>query len=147
MSSGPGVPGASSRQLGELCRDVVENVEGAVACGVVELVGRELVAGHAPDAEEAGLTREAADAIAALLRGPWIETIGEAALDGGEVADEGEERGLEVHVATPHASHFARTVPGSGTALVLRAGKGVNVGMAWARVRAACREVRLEASG
>lgn len=110
--------------MDQACREVMSNVEGAVACGIVELASKKLLGFHAirrtPALEEAVVA--AADALLSRTRG-------------GEVAA-GEPATLEAHVTSESGYHFAKVLEGGKTAVIVVASRTANAGMGSAQFRA-----------
>lgn len=147
MSTDAGVDLPNARPIEAACRSVVEKVEGAIGCAAVDLERDALLGRHERSAGEAGLGAEELSAAVLLLRGARLGELARAAVGGTGLPDGTEETTLEVHVTAGLTCHFAKVVPGKGIALVLVAERNVNVGMAWAQLRAACQEAGFEGSG
>ena len=110
-------------QMDKACLEVMSNVEGAVACGVVDLATGELLGFHAlrrtPALEEA----VRAATVALLCRG--VAGKGGAA----RVA-------LEAHVVSEHGHHFAKVFEGGKAAVMLVTTRLANAGMGSAQFKA-----------
>lgn len=147
MSTDAGVVLSRARRIEAACRGVVEKVEGAIGCAAVDLENDALLGRHERSAGVAGLGAEELSAAVLLLRGTRLEQVARAAVGGTALPDGTEETTLEIHVTAGFTCHFAKVVPGREIALVLVAERDVNVGMAWAQLRAACQEAGFEESG
>ena len=112
-------------EIDTACREVMGNVDGAVACGVVDLVTFKLLGFHAsertPALEEA--VRKAT--IALLCRvDPDSEPAGAPPT------------ALEAHVISEHGYHFAKVLEGKAAAVMLVAKRAPNAGMGSAQLNA-----------
>jgi hypothetical protein len=110
----------------QACREVMNNVDGAVACGIVELSTGRLLGFHAlkrtPALEEA--------IVAATLSMLCRRSGRDAA------AERGEAMALEVHVVSGHGYHFARVLEGGRSAVMLVTSRSTNAGMGSAQFKA-----------
>lgn len=121
--------------MDQACREVMSNVEGAVACGMVELPSLQLLGFHAvrrtPALEEAVV----AAAVTLLFRGAARATPATSA-----------PAALEAHVASENGYHFAKVLEDGKTAVVVVASRSANVGMGSAQLRAVLPKVDPERS-
>jgi hypothetical protein len=109
----------------QACREVMNNVDGAVACGIVELSTGKLLGFHA------------------LKRTPALEEAIVAATlsmlcrrSGRNAAGPEESMALEVHVVSGHGYHFARVLEGGKSAVMLVTSRSTNAGMGSAQFKA-----------
>ncbi len=127
--------------VNDTVKDVVGNVEGALGCAVVDLnTGLLLGVYHTVPF----FTQSYIDAVAAtavdMFRGETVKTVEKLLqLQRGE----GLEKTIqEVQMTTDNTFHFLATVPGKPDALmVLITTKKANIGMGWAALRSAMKDV------
>ncbi|MFO0571421.1 MAG: hypothetical protein U0263_37675 [Polyangiaceae bacterium] len=123
-------------KIDDVCKEVVEKVGGAAACGVVDLGDGRLVGQHSSpqssrfDDGFAALTRD-------LLRGPDVDRLLQLVRDGRGVSDAGGSSLQEVHVTSNQYLHFMKTLRGGKAAIVLVTRRSTNIGMGWAMLKAA----------
>lgn len=118
--------------INEVCRDIVEDVEQALAAAVIDL-GTGLVLGHYHAV--AGFTDSYLDMVAAaaadLFRGKGVRQIEQqlSAMHAEEIRNSIQ----EAQLTTSHTYHFMAVIPGHPDSLaVLITGKDVNRGLGWA---------------
>jgi hypothetical protein len=116
--------------MDQACREVMSNVEGAVACGIVELESRKLLGFHALRRTSALEDAVIAAAVTLLFR---ASGSGDGAL-----------RALEAHVASGHGYHFAKVLEGGKSAVVVVANRSASAGMGSAQFRAVIPKVERE---
>ena len=109
----------------QACREVMNNVEGAVACGIVELESGKLLGFHA--LKRTAALEEAVVAATLSLLCRRSERRGEG--DAQPVA-------LEAHVVSGHGYHFARVLEGGKSAVMLVTNRATNAGMGSAQFKA-----------
>ena len=127
--------------INEVCKSIVNNVDDALAAGVVDLnTGLLLGVYH----NIPYFTQSYLDAVAAaavdMFRGKGISNVEKrlAQTRGEEVKNSM----MEIQMATPKTLHFMSVIPGKPNSLaVLITGKGVNLGMGWAGLRSAINEL------
>ncbi|HEY3494961.1 MAG TPA: hypothetical protein VGK73_09755 [Polyangiaceae bacterium] len=121
--------------MDQACREVMSNVEGAVACGIIELATQKLLGFHAlrrsPALEEALI----AAATTLLFRG-----------DGRARPASNEPEAIEAHVASESGYHFAKVLEGGKTAVIVVASRVANTGMGSAQFRAVVPKVEPQGS-
>ena len=124
----------------DACRLVVRRVDGAVACGVVDLEsGRLLGLHHAPQAVDM-LSADVAAAVRTLFRGPNIGRVEQCVRSLANPAVGGQ-RFQEAHVTSAHGRHFAKTLRGGQVAVIVVTRHSTNLGLGWAQLKAAIPEV------
>ncbi|MCY3819760.1 MAG: hypothetical protein OXH52_10435 [Gammaproteobacteria bacterium] len=129
-------------RLQELCDGIVDDVDGALGCAVVDLdTGLPLASGIAP---EGGLSSASIEAISAAgadcFRGKAARRLAEA------MSTESESNFVEeLQTTTEDTYHFMSVVPGWENALiVLITDKSANLGLGWIAMREAMDRVRKE---
>ncbi len=121
--------------LDAACREVVDRVDGAVACGVVDLNTGRLLGIHSPY-PTAALKEALAAATVDLFRGASGGKI-ERKFRKERATDIGMERATqEVHVMSRDYYHFAKLLKGGKAAVMLVTSRTTNVGMGSAQMKA-----------
>jgi hypothetical protein len=129
-------------KIDEACKEVVNNVEGAVACAVVELETGRLLGVHAPERQQA-FNQAIAAVTKDLLRGPKtgrIEQLIRARL-GGSVGREGPVH--EVHIMSNDNYHCAKALKDGRAAVMLVTHRAANVGLGSAQMKAVLPKVEV----
>jgi len=106
-----------------ICRNIVAEVEGAVACGVVDVTSGEFLGGYNDEPRATGMN-------AAIAR---------AAMDLASAHDT-PDRGIafqDVHVTSESSDQFAKSIDGGRALVMLVTRRATNIGMGWAQVNAA----------
>lgn len=128
---------ARLEKLDIACERIVNALDGALACALIELGAGMVLGIHA----SLGFSVEQSDAVAAatvdLFRGSStsrIESIVRAQASDGRPGDHAFE---EVQLTSKHTHHFAKTLGGGCAVILLVTTRGTSLGMGWAQVRAA----------
>jgi len=116
--------------MDQACKEVMSNVDGAVACAMVDLSAGRLLGFHAHRRSEELEAAVLAAALALLYRSPPHES------------GTGRLRALEAHVMSEHGYHFARVIEGGNVAVMLVTNRVANAGMGSAQLRAAMPKVK-----
>ncbi len=123
-------------ELNSILKNIVNDVEGALGCGVVDLHTGMLLGLHhtVPYFTQSYLDAVGAAAVS-LFRGQNINNVYKLlASHAGDEEHIGRMR--EIQTTSTHTYHFMATIPGSPDALlVLITGKKANIGMGWSVVR------------
>ena len=125
----------------DIVKEVVSNVEGAMGCAIVDLNTGLLIAVYHT---VPFFTQSYIDAVAAtsvdMFRGDTVKTVEKLLeLQRGESLSKSIK---EVQMTTDNTLHFFATVPAKPDALmVLITTRKTNIGMGWAAVRSAIKEV------
>ena len=122
-------------KIDETLKAMVNRVEGAVACGVVDLDSGMLLGIHNAANYTQGLNELVAGATMDMFRGPNISRIEEAVRAHRGIAENGEHYFDEIHVTSKHNFHFAKTLKGGRYVLMLVTKKTTNIGMGWAQLK------------
>lgn len=118
--------------ISDLCKQVVEKTDDALACGVIDLNSGMMMGVHNTVTY---FTQDYLSAVAAasveMARGKTYRRVEEllSKIRGEEVINTME----EVHLTTTHTYHFMKVVKDSLVVLITR--KSTNPGMGWAAVR------------
>lgn len=124
-------------KIDDTCRDVVGRVDGAVACGVVDLDTGMLLGIHNAAQYTQTLNEIVAAATVDLFRGPNVGRVEQLVRAHRGVPENDEHYFQEVHITSDHNFHFAKTIKGGKAVLMLVTRKTTNIGMGWAQVKAA----------
>ena len=122
-------------KIDQACKDVVGNVDGAVACGVVDLDTGLLLGIHNASNYTQALNEVVAAATMDLFRGPNLRRIQQMVRAHRGVPEDGANYFQEVHVSSEHNYHFAKTVKGGKAVIMLVTKKTTNIGMGWAQLK------------
>jgi len=122
-------------RIDDACRDVVDSVDGAVACGVVDLDTGMLLGIH----NAAGYTQTLNEIVAAatmdLFRGPNVGRVEQLVRAHRGLPDDGEHYFEEVQITSQHNLHFAKTLKGGKVVIMLVTKKTTNLGLGWAQLK------------
>jgi len=110
-------------------------VDGAVACGVVDLDTGMLLGIH----NAAGYTQTLNEIVAAatmdLFRGPNVGRVEQLVRAHRGLPDDGEHYFEEVQITSQHNLHFAKTLKGGKVVIMLVTKKTTNLGLGWAQLK------------
>ena len=122
-------------KIDDACRDVVNKVDGAVACGVVNLENGALHGIYNTNNFSQALNEMLATATTDLFRGQSVTRTEQMIRTHRGVAEDGEHYFQEIHIASVNNYHFAKTVKKGKAVIMLVTKKTTNVGMGWAMLR------------
>lgn len=122
-------------KIDEACKDVVSKVDGAVACGVVDLSTGMLLGIHNGSQYTQTLNEVVAAATMDLFRGPNIGRIEQMVRVHRGVPEDGQHYFQEVHVTSEHNFHFAKVIKAGKAVIMLVTKKSTNIGMGWAQLK------------
>ena len=128
-------------KIDDKCREMVDNVEDALGCAVVDLNTGLLLGVHhvVPHFTQTYIDAVAAAAVD-MFRGKSISNVEK--LLGEQRGEDVSHSMQEVQMTTPKTYHFMSTVTGKPNALlVLITGKKTNLGMGWSAVRNSMDEI------
>jgi CheY-like chemotaxis protein len=127
--------GTTMGKIDDACREVVGKVEGASACGVVDLDTGMLLGIY----NSAGYTQTLNEVVAAatmdLFRGPNVGRVEQMVRAHRGVPENGEHYFQEVHITSAHNYHFAKVIKGGKAVIMLVTKKTTNIGMGWAMLK------------
>jgi hypothetical protein len=121
--------------LDEACKAVVAEVNGAVACAVVDLDSGFVLGAHSALSLE--LTELMARATLNLLRGPDVTTIEREIRKARAVPEDGEHYFQELQLTSEHNLHFGVVLKGGRAVMMLVTRRSTSIGLGWAQLRAA----------
>jgi hypothetical protein len=122
-------------KIDDSCREVVNKVDGAVACGVVDLDTGMLLGIHNSAQYTQTLNEIVAAATMDLFRGPNVGRVEQMVRAHRGVPENGEHYFQEVHITSAHNYHFAKTIKGGKAVIMLVTKKTTNIGMGWAMLK------------
>jgi DNA-binding response OmpR family regulator len=128
-------------KIDDACKDVVASVDGAVACGVVDLDTGMLLGIHNEAAYTTTLNEVVAAATMDIFRGPNVGRIEQMVREHRGVVENGEHYFEEILITSKHNYHFARTLKGGKAVLMLVTKKDANIGLGWSQLKRAIPEV------
>jgi hypothetical protein len=124
-------------KIDDVLKQVVNKVDGAVACGVVDLDSGMLLGIHNSASYTQSLNELVAGATMDMFRGPNISRIEQAVRSHRGEPEDGAHYFDEIHVTSKHNYHFAKTIKGARYVVVLVTKKTTNLGMGWASLKVA----------
>jgi len=123
-------------KIDEACEEVVLQVDGARACGVMDLHTGLLLGSHTAAEHPQALNKGVAQATRDIFRSPSLDHIRQTLLSHRGLPESGDDSLQEVHIASTHSFHFAKTIRGGKAVMMLVTGKATNIGMGWAQLKA-----------
>ncbi len=124
-------------KIDDACKQVVDSVDGAVACGVVDLDTGMLLGIHNTAQYTQTLNEVVAAATMDLFRGPNVGRVEQMVRAHRGLPEDGEHYFQEVHITSANNYHFAKTMKGGKAVMMLVTKKTTNIGMGWAELKAA----------
>lgn len=122
-------------KIDDACRNVVEKVDGAVACGVVDLDTGMLLGIHNAAQYTQTLNEIVAAASMDLFRGPNVGRIEQLVRAHRGVPEDGKHYFQEIHITSEHNFHFAKAIKDGKAVIMLVTKKTTNIGMGWAQLK------------
>ena len=122
-------------KIDDACKDVVNKVDGAVACGVVDLDTGMLLGIHNSSQYTQTLNEVVAAATMDLFRGANIGRIEQMVRVHRGIPENGDHYFQEVHVSSENNFHFAKTISKGKAVIMLVTKKTTNIGMGWAQLK------------
>ncbi|WP_394841961.1 response regulator [Pendulispora brunnea] len=124
-------------KIDDACKEVVGKVDGAVACGVVDLDTGMLLGIYNGAAYTQTLNEIVAAATMDLFRGPNVGRVEQMVRAHRGLPENGAHYFQEIHITSEHNFHFAKTLKQSRAVIMLVTKKTTNIGMGWAQLKAA----------
>lgn len=122
-------------KIDDACREVVDKVEGATACGVVDLDTGMLLGIHNGAQYTQTLNEVVAAATMDLFRGPNVGRIEQMVRSHRGIPENGDHYFQEIHVSSHNNFHFMKTIKSGKAVIVLVTKKTTNIGMGWAMLK------------
>ncbi|WP_394829679.1 response regulator [Pendulispora albinea] len=127
--------GKTMGKIDDACREVVRKVDGAVACGVVDLDTGMLLGIHNVSPYTQTLNEIVAAATMDLFRGPNVGRIEQLVRAHRKIPENGAHYFQEIHMTSEHNYHFAKTIKQNRAVIMLVTKKNTNVGLGWAQLK------------
>jgi hypothetical protein len=124
-------------KMDDACKKVVDGVDGAVACGVIDLDTGMLLGIHNASQYTQTLNEVVAAATMDVFRGPNVSKIEQMVRSHRGVPEDGGHYFDEVHITSKNNYHFAKAIKGGKAVVMLVTKKTTNVGMGWANIKQA----------
>ncbi|MFW5877121.1 MAG: hypothetical protein ACOCXM_10325 [Myxococcota bacterium] len=128
-------------KIDESCKQVVDKVDGGVACGVVDLDTGMLLGIHNASVYTQTLNEVVAAATMDLFRGANVGRIEQMVRSHRGEQETGEHYFQEIHVTSANNFHFMKTIKGGKAVIVLVTKKSTNIGMGWAQLKSVIPDV------
>jgi predicted regulator of Ras-like GTPase activity (Roadblock/LC7/MglB family) len=128
-------------KIDDACREVVENVDGAVACGVIDLDTGMLLGIYNSAQYTQTLNEVVAAATMDMFRGPNVGRVEQMVRSHRGMQENGDHYFEEIHITSKHNYHFAKTLKAGKAVMMLVTKKTTNIGMGWAQVKLALPKV------
>jgi hypothetical protein len=122
-------------KMDDACKQVVGKVDGAVACGVVDLETGMLLGIFNTSQYTQTLNEVVAAATMDLFRGPNLSRIQEMVRAHRGIPENGEHYFQEVQVTSENNFHFAKVLKKGRAVVMLVTKKTTNIGMGWAQLK------------
>jgi hypothetical protein len=122
-------------KIDDACRDVVTKVDGAVACGVVDLDTGMLLGIHNSANYTQTLNEIVAAATMDIFRGTHVGRIEQMVRQHRGIPENGAHYFQEIHITSENNYHFAKTLKGGRAVIMLVTKKSTNIGMGWAMLK------------
>ena len=128
-------------KIDDACKRIVESVDAAVACGVVDLDTGMLLGIYNAAQYSQTLNEVVAAATMDIFRGPNIGRVEKMVREFRGVPEDGERYFAEIHITSKNNYHFAKVVKGGRAVVMLVTKKSTNIGMGWAQLKANIGEI------
>ena len=122
-------------KIDDACREVVSNVEGAVAAGVVDLDTGMLLGIFNSANYTQTLNEIVAGATMDMFRGSNVGRVEQMVRTHRGIPEDGAHYFEEVHVTSKNNYHFMKTIKGGKAVMVLITKRNTNIGMGWAQLK------------
>ena len=122
-------------KIDDSCKEAVNKVEGAVACGVVDLDTGMLLGIFNSAQYTQTLNEVVAAACMDLFRGSNIARVEQMVRAHRGVPEDGKHYFQEMHITSEHNYHFAKVIRGGRAVIMLVTKKTTNIGMGWAMLK------------
>jgi hypothetical protein len=122
-------------KIDDACKEVVDHVDGAIACGVVDIETGTLLGIHNISKNTGALNEVVAAATKDLFRGSKIGRIEQLVRSHRGVPENREHHFREVHVTSERNFQFAKAVKEGKSIIVLVTKKSTNIGVGWSQLK------------
>ncbi len=128
-------------KIDDSCKQVVDNTDGGIACGVVDLDTGMLLGIYNSAQYSQSLNEIVAAAAVDMFRGSNVGRIQKAVRKHRGVPEDGGHYIEEVQFSSINNYHFCKTVKHGKAVIILVTNKNTNVGMGWAQLKSVIPEV------
>jgi len=128
-------------KIDDSCKEVVGKVDGAVACGVVDLDTGMLLGIYNSAQYTQTLNEIVAGATMDLFRGSSVGKVEQLVRQHRGIPENGESYFEEIHISSRNNYHFMKTIRGGKAVIVLLTKKTTSIGMGWAQVKSIIPEI------
>lgn len=128
-------------KIDDSCKNVVDEVDGGVACGVIDLDTGMILGIHNSASYTQTLNEVVAAAAVDMFRGSNVSRIEKMVRKHRGEDENGSHYFEEIHVSSAHNYHFMKTLRGGKAVIVLVTKKSTNIGMGWAMLKSVLPEV------
>lgn len=125
----------SMGKMDEACKSIVQDVDGGVACGVVDLHTGMLLGIFNNAGYSQSLNEIVAAACMDMFRGSNVSRVHQAVRAHRGIPEDGSHYFEEIHITSANNFHFMKTIQDSKAVIVLVTTKSTNVGMGWASLK------------
>lgn len=122
-------------KIDDACKEVIDHVDGAIACGVVDLETGTLLGIHNASQSTNAINETVAAATRELFRGSHIGRIEQIVRSHRSVPENGEHHFREVHVTSEQNFHFAKAVKEGRSIILLVTKRSTNIGVGWSQLK------------
>lgn len=123
-------------EMDSACKAIVENVDGGVACGVVDLRNGALLGMFSSAGGSAALNDIVAAACLDMFRGGNAVRAHRAIRQHRNAPEDGANYFEEIHIRSTHNLHFMKAVKNGQAAITLVTARTTNVAIGWASLKA-----------
>ena len=123
-------------KMDDACKTIVSDVDGGVACGVVDLHTGMLLGIFNNAGYSQSLNEIVAAACMDMFRGANVSRVHQAVRAHRGMPEDGKHYFEEIHITSANNFHFMKTIKDSKAVIVLVTTKSTNIGMGWASLKA-----------
>lgn len=122
-------------KMDDACKAIVQNVDGGVACGVVDLNTGMLLGIFNNAGYSQSLNEIVAAACMDMFRGSNVSRVHQAVRAHRGIPEDGSHYFEEIHITSANNFHFMKTIKSAKAVIVLVTSKSTNIGMGWASLK------------
>ncbi len=123
------------KEINKACKKVLNSVEDAVVCGVIDLNQSKLIAVSSAKAFSEDQKGVITKAMTNLFQGTGAIVLAQMSHNQLKISNEEEQPFQEIQMAFEDNFYFAKTIKNGKAAIVLVTKEKTNIGMAWVRLR------------
>lgn len=122
-------------RIDEVCKEVVDHVDGAIACGVINLETGGLLGIHNASSDSGALNEVVAAATRDLFRGNNIRRIEQIVRSHRGIPECGDRHFREIHITSERSFHFAKATRDGRSIILLVTKRSTNIGVGWSQLK------------